>query len=184
MVIRESANYATILKTPSMVNQAQAIAEILAGFTMNPAIIEAVKYAIIGAWAYAESTLDIRLLLAGGKVSIIKSSEEWTSDVWHLSACFDVKTKAKECKGGIGYKEYLMGFLALQSNETLAMRACDVMETALHGTDDYKNVKCDNMIFAANMEIGFTGSEMFLSLFSTGNTIEGYELTKEKYLCY
>ena len=184
MVIRESANYATILKTPSMVNQAQAIAEILAGFTMNPAIIEAVKYAIIGAWAYAESTLDIRLLLAGGKVSIIKSSEEWTSDVWHLSACFDVKTKAKECKGGIGYKEYLMGFLALQSNETLAMRACDVMETALHGTDDYKNVRCDNMIFAANMEIGFTGSEMFLSLFSTENTIEGYELTKEKYLCY
>ena len=184
MIIRESANYMTIIKSPSLVAQAQAIAEILAGFTMNPAIIEAVKYAIIGAWAYVESTLDIRLLLAGGKEAVIKSTEQWTSDVWHLSACFDVKTKAKECPGGIGYKEYLMTFLALKSNENLAMRACDVMETALHGTEDYKNVRCDNMIFAGNIEIGFEAEEMFLSLFTGGNSTYGYSLTKSKSLSY
>ena len=184
MIIRESANYMTILKSPGMVAQAQTIAEILAGFTMNPAIIEAVKYAIIGAWAYVESTLDIRLLLSGGKVALVKTAEQWTSDVWHLSACMDVKYKAKECPDGIGYKEYLMGFLAIRSNETLAMRACDVMETALHGTDDYKNVRCDNMIFAGEIELGFSADEMFLSLFAGENSTDGYELTKSKYLTF
>ena len=184
MLIRECANYATIMKTPSMVAEAAAIAEILAGFTMNSAIIEAVKYAIIGAWAYIESVLDVRLLLAGGKVPVIKNIDEWTSDVWHLSSFFNPSAKAKQCPNGIEYKEYLLSFLCLHSNETLAMRACDIMENALNSTEDYKNVRLDNMIFAADMSIEYSGSEMFLSLFGENDSVDGYLLKKSKAISY
>lgn len=184
LLIREGANLSTIMQNPSMVAQAQAIAEILAGFTMNPAIIEAVKYAVIGAWAYIESTLDIRLLLSGGKVPVVKSLDQWTSDVWHLSSFLDVNCKAKASETGITYKEYLAGFLLVNSNSTIAMRACDVMENALNSTEDYKEVKVDNMIFASDISISYSGKEMFMSLMDKTNTIDGYSLTKNKYISY
>lgn len=184
MLIRESANYLTILQNPSMVAQAAEIATILAGFTMNPALIEAVKYAIIGAWAYIESILDIRLLLAGGKVSLIKTIDEWTSDVWHLSTFLDTKSKAKQCQNGIGYKEYLLGFLCLHPDNVLAMRASDVMENALNSTEDYKNTKVDNMIFAADISIEYSGNEMFLSLFGQSDESGEYLIKKSKSISY
>lgn len=184
LLIREAANYTTILHSDSMRNQAKSIAAIIAGFTMNEGIVDLVAVAIMAAWAYVESTLDVRLLLAGGHIPLQKSESQWTSDVWHLSACLDVNTKAKECEGTIGYKEYLMGFLALKSNNTLGMRACDVMEYALHSLDDYKNVKCDNMVFAATIEMEYSADEMFLSLFSNETAFTGYTISKEKNISY
>lgn len=184
MLIREAANFSTILNNASMVAQAQAIAEILAGFTMNPAIIEAVKYAIMAAWAYIESTLDVRLLISGGKVPLVKTLDQWTSDVWHLSSFLDVNCKAKASETGISYKDYLIGFLTLNSNNTLAMRACDVMENALNATDDYKNVKVDNMAFAADVTITYSAEEMFMSLLDSSNSIGEYSLSKHKYISY
>lgn len=184
MLIREAANFSTIMENPSMVAQAQAVADILAGFTMNPAIIEAVKYAVIAAWAYIESTLDVRLLISGGKVPLIKNMDQWTSDVWHLSNFLDVNCKAKPSETGISYKDYLIGFLTLNSNNTLAMRACDVMENALNATDDYKNVKVDNMAFAADVTITYAADEMFMSLLDSLNTVGEYSLSKHKYISY
>ncbi|SET14203.1 hypothetical protein SAMN02910413_1935 [Pseudobutyrivibrio sp. C4] len=184
MLIREAANFSTIMDHPSMVAQAQAVADILAGFTMNPAIIEAVKYAVIAAWAYIESTLDVRLLISGGKVPLIKNLDQWTSDVWHLSNFLDVNCKAKPSETGISYKDYLIGFLTLNSNNTLAMRACDVMENALNATEDYKDVKVDNMAFAADVTITYAADEMFMSLLDSSNTVGEYSLSKHKNISY
>lgn len=184
MVIREAANYTTIVNNSSLSSQAGAIAEILAGFTMNTAIIEAVKYAIIGAWAYIESILDIRLLLSGGKIPVVKNIDQWTSDVWHLSSVFDINTKAKACENGMSYKDYLIGFLTLHANTTLAMRACDVMENALNSTEDYRSVKVDNMVIAADISINYSGSEMFLSLLSAPSNETGYSFKKNKLIAY
>ncbi len=184
LLLREAANFATIMQNPSMVSEAMAMAEILAGFTLNPAIIEAVKYAIIAAWAYVESTLDVRLLLSGGKVPLVKTLDQWTSDVWHLSAVADINFKAREFQTGISYSQYLIGFLALNNNETLAIRACDVMENALHSTDQYKNAQMDNMAFAADISIDYAGEEIFLSVFDSPEEDVSYNLTKSRYLSY
>ena len=115
---------------------------------------------------------------------VIKNIDEWTSDVWHLSSFFNPSAKAKQCPNGIEYKEYLLSFLCLHSNETLAMRACDIMENALNSTEDYKNVRLDNMIFAADMSIEYSGSEMFLSLFGENDSVDGYLLKKSKAISY
>jgi hypothetical protein len=153
---------------------------------MNEGIVELVAVAIAGAWAYIESTLDARLLLDGGEVSLIKTREEWTSDLLHLSAYFDVNSKAKPCKGKLGmtYKNFLMCMLALKGNDTLGIRACDVMEVALNSTEDYKNLKCDNLVFAADFKMNYSADEMFLSLFSNDKKGEGYCFAKEKSIIY
>ncbi len=181
LLIREAANFATIQKSTAMKAEARAVANILAGFTMNPAIIETVYYAIMGAWAYAESTMDLRLLLDGGKVPAIKTESQWSTDVWHLSAIVDVGNKAKDCGTGLTYKDYLIGMLSIETNSTLGLRCCDVMENALNETLDYSLVKLDNMTFAIDASVTFSAEEMFLSIFDIAPQLSGnYNITKHK----
>lgn len=184
LLLRETANFATIMNNTHLNLQAEAVAETLAGFTMNPAIVKAVKLGLIAAWAYAESILDLRLLLSGGKVPIVKNLDQWTSDIYHLSQIANLNTKAKDCSSGMSYDAYLMAFLALNSNETLGMRALDVMENALAQTEDYKTVKMDNMLYAAEIELSFAPEEMFLSLLDSSREAEGYSIAKRKFLTY
>ncbi len=186
MLAREAANFATIMANPSMVAEAEKIAATIAGFSMNPVVVQLVTAAIIAAWAYAESTLDLRLILSGGKVAPVKTLDQWTSDVWHLSQVANVKFKAKDCGAGLGYKEFLMAFLALRSNSTLSMRSLDVMENALNSTEDYAKVKIDNMLWAADIQMGYSAKEMFLSLFNGNGQEESgeYYFEKNKFLEY
>ena len=68
--------------------QSETIAAALAGFTGNPAIIKTVQIAVVGAWAYIESIQDIRALLMEGKIALVKSKEQWTTDLAHLLQSF------------------------------------------------------------------------------------------------
>ncbi len=183
-LVREAANYRAILNNDLLEGQAAAVADILAGFTMNYAIIRAVKYALIGLWAFAESILDLRQILAGGKVPLIKNVDQWTSDLYGLSQIADINFKAKESDNGIGYTEYLLGLLALKSNSTLGMRAIDVMENALSQTEDYKDVKMDNMLYAASVSIGFSSNEMLTSLLDSSKEGSGYYFSKKRLMTY
>ncbi len=183
LLIREAANFLTITKSDKMMAEARAVATVLTSF--NPALKELVTLGIVAAWAYVEAMLDLRLILSGGKVSAVKSSEEWTSDVWHLSRVGDISFKARECKTGLNYKEYLIGLLAVRSNSVLSMRALDILENALQSTEDYKDVKVDNMLWAANIDMSFTGQEMFLGFFGNNGQVNGeYYFEKSKYLSY
>ena len=72
LLLREGLNMASLMAMPDKQSEAMALAVTLAGATVNPAIIEAVKYGILAAWAYVESVLDVRTLLDGGKISLVK----------------------------------------------------------------------------------------------------------------
>ncbi len=187
LLVREAANYYTITHNASLELQAEGVAAAIAAFAGNPAIEGIVKNGIIAAWAYAESTLDLRLILSGGKVPAVKNLDQWTSDVWHLAGVTNVNYKAKDCGVGISYKDYLIAFLALRPNATLSMRALDIIENALNSTEDYKDVKVDNLLFAANVRMGYSAEEMFLSLFSSteaAGDMGNYYLEKEKIISY
>ena len=79
LLIRCAANFAYLMTSPAKQSEALAAAATMAGFTVNPAIVEAVKYGLLAGWAYCESVLDLRTLMDGEKIPIIKSDETWTS---------------------------------------------------------------------------------------------------------
>ncbi len=81
--------------------QALEAATALAGFTGNPAIIQLVQAAVVGVWAFVESVLDIRLLLEGGKVPVVKNGAQWTSDLFCLGQYVSPKVRAKNGDDGM-----------------------------------------------------------------------------------
>lgn len=165
--LREAENMVSLLSDSSKVAQAEALAASIAGWTANPAIVEAVKWGLIASWAYTESVLDVRLLLSGGKVSLVKTASEWTTtNLLELASFFDVNKKAKECGYGITYEGYLLTMSALQTDKTLGLRGLDILENSLKLHEHYENSAMDQMVVSASIDYSFSSAPAFFSLFA------------------
>lgn len=162
LVIREAMNLASIVLMPDKQAEALALATLLAGITVNPLIIEAVKYGILAAWAFAESVLDLRALLAGDRISMMKNEAEWTSDLDGIPALLSGFARAKSSPGGKSYRDYLGLLLFFHGTESLAMRAMDVQEAAIRRVAGYEKFRMDCVVCEARV----CGTYSYVPVFS------------------
>ena len=56
--------------------------------------------------AYAESVSDVRILLDGGHVSLIKTEAQWRTSLEHIGDCLNVSAD-ETSREGLGYESYL-----------------------------------------------------------------------------
>ena len=132
-----------------------------------------------------ESVLDVRLLLSGGRVPLIKDGASWTSELYMLPDYLDTGVKAKNVSSGIDYNGYLYALLCATSSKKLGLRPLDVMEAELHATDDYAFVMMDNMMVEATYNVTMTGAPLFLSLAPlVSSELSEYRFEEEKRLSY
>ena len=130
---------------------------------MNPAIIEAVKYGILAAWAYVESVLDIRALLDGDKISLIKSEATWTSTIDNFPTLLSGWSKAKSCDaGGLDYKQYITSLLLFESGKTMAMRAMDVEEATVRTIEGYQSFRMDHAVCEMEIQETYEWKPIFM----------------------
>lgn len=168
LALRETANIAHILGDSSKRKSASLMAEALAGFTGNPAIIQVVQAGVIAAWAYMESVQDVRALLAGDKIALVKSTNQWTVDTENLLESFRKTSRAKNCSNGWNYSEYLKFLLYTKSQKVLAMRMMDVMEQNLRQMERYQNCRMDHMITALEVQTEYRAVPLFSRLVAIG----------------
>lgn len=169
LAVREAANLLHLTTDAEKQNEATDLAMILAGATANPAIIEAVKAGILAAWAYAESILDLRTLMQGETIAFMKTAKQWTSDIYHLSQCLSKDFKAKTCKGGMSYTDYVNLLLYTKGSAKMACRAMDLQELLLRKQEGYEAFRMDHMLVSASLEAEYEYSQNFLTLVSMKN---------------
>ncbi len=130
LAIREGMNYAYLLTDAGKQAECEALALAMVGVTMIPGLVEAVKQALMLAWAFAESVADARTLLSGKKCSFWKGDGTWRTS---LSGALDLGNSASgfnqgEDSGGLSYKDYLGMLLMTVGREKKTMRSLDVIE--------------------------------------------------------
>jgi len=127
--IRVAINYAYILTDQAKQAEAGAMALGLSSLLTAPGAAEIVKQAILFAWAYGESIVDLRVLLKGEKVPLIKSVDTWQLQLTNI---FQLQSERNVGEGkfseGISYQEYLNVLLIAEKREDLCMRALDLIE--------------------------------------------------------
>ena len=161
LLAREAANVIHIMLNQEKRLVISEAAVALAGATANPAVVKVVEYGLIGAWAYAESILDIRALLCGDRIALIKNEEQWTSSLMNLSQILEGSLCASDCEGGWSYQDYLKGFLLTMTERNLAYRMMDVMEQNIRRTYAYRNCRMDHMLSAASYMITYEADSLF-----------------------
>ena len=174
LLLREACNIASLLLDEGKMSQAKELASvigILAG--ENPAAVEVIQAGIIVAWAYMESVLDVRTLVAGEKIAFVKSKEEWTADVRNIPAAIMGTLKAKNCENGMNYTDYIKQLLFFADDRTLAYRMMEAMEFTMHENQDYVNCFMNQMIVALQYRIDFCTEPLFYSLAVIGDSYEG-----------
>ncbi|MCR4610623.1 MAG: DUF5702 domain-containing protein [Lachnospiraceae bacterium] len=182
LAIREVANFITLFSDATKNAEALELATAVAGFTLNPAIIEIVHYGFMAAWAYMEAVLDVRLLLDGGKVLPIKTSADWTSELYNLGNCMSADYTAKDNNAGMSYEDYLLTFLVIESSRDESLRAMDMVETSMNALPYYENLKMDRLICDMNMTITYEADPMFFSLITLDAPfMDFYRMEKKEY---
>lgn len=164
LAIRTAANFLYLSNNIEKQEQAGILALSIAGVSANPILVETVKTAIVTAWAFAESVLDIRTLLTGGKIALLKSETSWTLDIDDITKLNDGYPKAKNCKDGLSYEEYLGILLLLQSDKVTAMRTMDVQEQTLREMYGDKSIKMEDWMIELKASVSYGYHPVFFSI--------------------
>ena len=147
LFLRFVPNYAYLQTDTAKKAEAEALAGTLCTLLTVPAITEAAAQAIILAWAYGETIMDIRSLLAGKKVPVAKSETTWQlslSSLLTLGTGNDTK-EGMDCEEGMDYQEYLRILLFLKEKDTLTIRALGIIEQnlrSIYGQDYFRADYC------------------------------------------
>ena len=155
-MLRFVPNYAYIQTDSQKKAEAEAAALALCTLIALPTVTEAAAQGILLAWAFGETLIDIRALLKGSKVPIVKSKESWQLQ---LSALLTLGTdtdytEGQDAEDGLDYREYIRMLLFLGDRESVGMRALDMMEQSLRQEKGLTFFRADQCISKVEIETG------------------------------
>ena len=146
-MLRETANYIFLCSNPAKSGEAEALAVAIALAAYSPELKDPIKQTILFAWAYAESVYDVRTLLSGGKIPLMKADENWhysLSEMFHCAADFDEVDSTLST--GMSYTDYLRVFLALENSDTKTKRFMNLVEMDIRRTDGNRYFRLDTCV--------------------------------------
>lgn len=147
LAIRETSNLIYLYSSPSKKAQADALATTLAASLLLPAAQPVISLALLACWAFAESILDIRELLSGGKVPPLKDDNSWILSLEHLSDFLNhLDDNKKHTKNGFDYKWYLRFLLFTKTQTKLTASAMNLIEYNMNQLYPDKIFRIDNCI--------------------------------------
>ena len=106
VAIRTGLNLVFMFTSSRCQADAKAIATAMVGWLLIPGLVKTVETIILIIWAIAESVADVKTLLAGGKVPLIKSDGDLQIS---LSSAASGGSGGSGSSSGLKYEDYLRG---------------------------------------------------------------------------
>lgn len=126
--LRECANLMYLFTDSSKRQECYALASALFGFAGMPALVTVAQYTIMALWAYGESLMEVKTLLAGGRAELVKSAQSWQLSLENLMS---VKFENEEKKGsdkGLDYEQFLRLLLLTENRSCKYFRTMTQIE--------------------------------------------------------
>ncbi len=155
IMIRTLMNIGYLYSDSVKLEEAQLLAVAIAAVTALPAIVEAVKLMILLTWSYAEAIVDCRVLMAGNKLCVFKSSQTWNLSMEHLqNLTFDEieKNAVSIDENGIDYEGYLSMFLLTSNENRHYVRLAGIIESNLSKIHGYEDFRMSSAVYSADVE--------------------------------
>lgn len=139
--LREAANSLYLFSDEVKRGEAEVMAAAICTALWVPELTPVLQASILLGWAYAESVCDVKMLLSGKKIPLLKDT-----DSWHLglsSALVGVFSAEGDNEEGLTYEDYLRIFMMFADTETLTMRAMDMVEADIRNTPGNGHFRLD-----------------------------------------
>lgn len=146
LAVREVANLNYLLSDQNNRLLAEALSVVLAMAMGIPEVAELLEWIILIGWSFAESVYDVKCLMAGGRIPLMKSDRTWHYDLDSaLNLNIGVADYSSE-DDGLSYEDYLRIFMFLQNEDELTMRAMNMVEADIRNTEGNENFRLDGCI--------------------------------------
>ena len=147
LLLREGSNYLYCTSDEEMSGAAGGLAALLIGWTQIPALTAALKHVLLLAWAYGESLLDVRAVMSGGKVEVLKDKETWNLKLQNLASINELlDANAGRQETCLTYRGYLRLLLYLQPVGEQKKRALDLAELRVKTAEGCGEFRADHCI--------------------------------------
>lgn len=123
VLAKTGINMAYLITDKEKIEQVSAIAASVAIVTGLPFLEPVAKGVLISAWSMAEAVNDMKILLSGGKVALIKSKGGWRTSIDNIT-----NGGKKEDSKGLSYKEYCQILIAVQNTGDSLYRIMDLIQ--------------------------------------------------------
>lgn len=156
LAIREAANLQYLYGDSEKRAQVKSAAVLLAAACLNPEAAAVLEPVLYFCWAFGESVMDVRMLLAGGKIPLIKNQSSWKLNLSNLSEVFQNEQVIVDSgQEGMTYMEYLRILLLLKDPNQKLMRSLDMMEAGMRASSGNKAYRLDACIYDLDVSMHF-----------------------------
>ena len=170
VAIRTGLNSVSLLKDGQKKAEALALATAIVGFTGMPVLVKIMQLAILGAWAAAEAVIDVKTLLNGEKVSLIKGSNEWNLSLSGLKEFSASSIKGAGSKTGQDYETYLRILLIAENREKQIYQTMDIIQANMQKNEN-ENFELKNCLASVTLNAQYQASQLFVSIPLVGNYV-------------
>lgn len=172
--IRFAEDYAYIFSDESKCDTAYKLAVLISVFTYTEENIDEYKQLILFTWSFAEAAYDTKLILSGREVPLIKTSENWMTNVMEAMNGSVLVNDVPDVDSGIeaggedilkadssaklDYEGYLRIFMLMMDQRVVTERAMDIVESDIRLTSGNSNFRIDACIDTFQTKIKTTSS--------------------------
>ena len=162
LAVRSGLNLIHILSDSRKREQARALAAVITGAGSITPLILVTTFFVMSVWALGEALMDVKGLLAGKKVVLLKTSEDWTLDVENLLVLGrDGTLEAGGGERGLSYLSWLKILLFVEPAVRQEYRIMDVIQLNLgQGKSGFR---MRNGVYQVHMSGNVCGKYLFFS---------------------
>lgn len=154
--MREAANALYLFADAEKREIAGIVAEAACALFLMPEIAPVLEAVILLGWAFAESVYDVKLLLCGGRIPLLKDDESWHYDIWSaLSGSLEDESGGER---GLSYADYLRIWMMLTDTDTLTGRAMNMVEADIRNTPGNHAFRLDGCYVRVEADIRIESS--------------------------
>ncbi len=157
MLIREGFNFLFLNTDAARRAEAYDMALLISILLAIPGAVTLVAELLMLCWAYGESLLDMKALLAGKKIPLFKDKDTWQLSLTNLSS-LAADEDAPGSGRGLTYRDYLRILLLLKPENQLLERIADLLEYNRRLLDKEPEFRLDNCVFVFEAELSGTVS--------------------------
>lgn len=141
----------------------QELAMAVIGWTGQLYLIKIAENVIMLGWALAEAMIEVKTLLAGRHVPILKGQGDWYLSLEGLQNFSAEEGIGEDKPGGIGYADYLRILLLLQGRNKQLFRTLDMIQADMCVAEgvDFRIKDC---ITETKAEVSFTAPNVFTGI--------------------
>lgn len=158
--IRNITTLAYILTDKDKMTKLSTIAASATTAIGLPFLEPVIKAVLVEAWALAEAIHDVKILMSGKKIDVIKNNKNWNTGIHNL-ICNE--TKGSEKKSAIDYKQFCYILLMKERMSKIAFRMMDLIQVNIKKNYN-QSFKMNQCFSGFQIQAQYEAEPLFISM--------------------